>query len=188
VPTPAGEAALEWDDGLTTLEGQAILAFDEAHASLDDLFEAASLAEAEGDLDGAARLFDICARADRRDAIAPYNHANIRMAQGEPAQAVLGYQTALARDGRLIEARYNLAQALEAAGKPDAAAAELARVLADDPAYADALFNLAQLRLKAGALGEAKGLFERYLALDPPDDWAATARKAILLCDARLSA
>jgi tetratricopeptide (TPR) repeat protein len=185
---PAGEAVLEWDDGLTTLEGQGVLPLDEAHASLEDLFDAATLAEAEGDLDHAARLFDICARADRRDAISPYNLANIRMAQGAHGPAALGYQTALARDGRMVEARYNLAQALEAAGKQGAAAAELARVLADDPDYADAVFNLAQLRLKAGALGEAKGLYERYLALGPPEAWAATARKAIVLCTARLSA
>jgi len=77
---------------------------------------------------------------------------------------------------------------MEAAGKPGEAAAELARVLADDPAYADAVFNLARLKLKAGDMGEAKGLYERYLALDPPDDWAATARKAIVLCAAELPA
>jgi len=188
VLTPAGEAALAWDDGLTTLEGQGFLPLDEAHASLEELFEAATLAEAEGDLDEAARLFDTCARADRRDAVSPYNYANVRMAQGAHGPAALAYQTALARDGRMVEARYNLAQALEAAGKLGAAAAELARVLADDPDYADAIFNLAQLRLQAGAMGEAKALYERYLALDPPEAWAVTARKAILLCTARLSA
>ena len=61
-------------------------------------------------------------------------------------------------------------------------------MLAADPAYADAVFNLAQLRMKAGAMAAAKALYERYLALDPPDDWAATARKAIPYCAARLSA
>jgi len=184
VLTGAGEAALAWDDGLTTLEGQGVLALDEAHAGVDDLFEAATLAEAEGDLESAARLYDMCARADRRDAIAPYNLANVRMAQGAHAEAALGYQTALARDSRLIEARYNLAQALDAAGKTDSAAAELTRVLDDDPGYADALFNLAQLRMKAGAMSDAKALYVRYLALGPPEDWAAKARKAILLCSA----
>jgi hypothetical protein len=42
--------------------------------------------------------------------------------------------------------------------------------------------------MKAGEMGEAKDLYERYLALDPPDSWAATARKAIALCSAPLSA
>jgi tetratricopeptide (TPR) repeat protein len=186
VLTPSGEAALQWDEGRTTLEGQGVLALDEDHASLDDLFEAAEIAEAEEALDEAARLYDICARADRADAIAPYNYANIRLAQGAREEAALAYQRALARDPKLIEARYNLAQALEAGGKLDAAEAELTRVLAADPTYADALFNLAQLKMKAGAVAEAKALYERYLALGPPDDWAATARKAIAYCAAHL--
>jgi tetratricopeptide (TPR) repeat protein len=187
VLTPSGDAALQWDDGRTTLEGQGVLPLDEDHASLDDLFEAAEVAEAEGALDEAARLYDMCGRADRSDAIAPYNYANIRLAQGARDDAALAYQQALARDPRFIEARYNFAQALEAGGKHDAAEAELARVLAADPTYADALFNLAQLKMKAGAVAEAKALYERYLALGPPDEWAATARKAIAYCAACLS-
>jgi tetratricopeptide (TPR) repeat protein len=171
VLTPGGDAALKWADGLTTLEGQGQLAFDEAHATVDDLFEAA------------ARLYDLCARADRRDAIAPYNHGNIRLAQGAFDQARLAYQRALARDPRFIEARYNLAQALDAEGRPDAAAGELVRVLEADPRHPDAVFNLAQLRMKSGAMGEAKTLYERYLALDPPEDWARTARRALQYCN-----
>lgn len=182
VLTPGGDAALKWADGLTTLEGQGQLAFDEAHASVEDLFEAAAMAEAEGDLDAAARLYDLCARADRRDAIAPYNHGNIHLARGAYDQARLAYQRALARDPKFIEARYNLAQALDAEGRPDAAAGELVRVLDADPRHPDAVFNLAQLRMKAGAMGEAKSLYERYLALDPPEDWARTARRALQYC------
>ncbi|HZZ37376.1 MAG TPA: tetratricopeptide repeat protein [Caulobacteraceae bacterium] len=188
VLTPSGEAALQWQDGLTTLEGQGYLALDEDHAGIDELFEAAALAEAAGELDEAARLYDTCARADRNDAIAPYNYANIRLAQGAHNQAALAYQRALARDASFIEARYNLAQALEAVGKTDEAGVELSRVLDADPTYSDAVFNLAQLRMKAGEMGAAKLLYERYLALDPPEDWATTARKAILYCTARLSA
>ncbi|MBL8556972.1 MAG: tetratricopeptide repeat protein [Phenylobacterium sp.] len=182
VLTPAGDAALKWADGVTTLEGQGQLAFDEAHATVDDLFEAAAVAEAEGDLEAAAHLYDLCARADRRDAIAPYNHGNIRLAQGAFDQARLAYQRALARDPKLLEARYNLAQALDAEGRADAASDELVRVLDADPRYSDAVFNLAQLRMKAGALADAAALYRRYLTLDPPEDWARTARRAILYC------
>jgi tetratricopeptide (TPR) repeat protein len=185
VMTPSGAAALQWPDGLTTLEGQGVLPLDEGHATLDDLFEAAAIAEAEGDLDEAARLYDLCARADRQDAIAPYNHANIRLAQGAHDQAALAYQQALSRDGQFVEARYNLAQALEAAGKPDAAAIELSRVLEQEPGHSDAVFNLAQLRMQAGDMAAAKRLYERYLDLDPPEAWAQTARKAIQYCTAR---
>src|ERR1019366_7383509 len=100
VLTQSGEAALEWQEGRTTLEGQVFLPLDEVHASIDELFEAAALAEASDDLDEAARLYDTCTRADRSDAIAPYNLANIRLAQGFSDQAVLAYQQALARDPR----------------------------------------------------------------------------------------
>jgi len=188
VLTGAGEAALQWQDGLTTLEGQGCFALDEDHASIDDLFEGAALAQAAGDLGEAARLYDLCGRADRDDAIAPYNLGNIRLAQARQDEAVLAYQQALARDASFVEARYNLAQALEAAGKADAARAELGRVLDADPDHPDALFNLAQLRLQAGEMRAAKALYERYLALSPPDAWAATARKAILYCTASLPA
>jgi tetratricopeptide (TPR) repeat protein len=181
VLTGAGEAALQWQEGLTTLEGQGVLPF-EGGDSLDDLFERAALAEAAGDLDEAAQLYDLCARADRGDPIAPYNLANIRLAQGAADEAALVYQRALARDPRFSEARYNLAQAYEAVGKLDAAAVELTRVVGADPTYADAIFNLAQLRMNAGEMAEAKALYERYLALDPPDPWAATARKALIYC------
>jgi hypothetical protein len=188
VLTASGAAALQWTDGLTSLEGQGLLPLDEANAGLDDLFEASAVAEAQGDLEEAARLYDLCARADRGDAIALYNLGNIRLAQGAHDQAALAYQQALARDGRFTEARYNLAQALEAAGKPDAAAQELGRVLDAEPAHSDAVFNLAQLTMKAGDMARAKGLYERYLALGPPDDWAQTARKAISYCAAHLPA
>lgn len=182
VLTRTGVPILQWDDGMTTLEGQGVLPLDEDHASVDDLFEAAALAGASDDLDEAARLYDLCTRADRKDAIAPYNLANIRLEQGRHDEAAIAYQQALARDPRFVEARYNLAKALEAAGKTDAAAVELDRVLGADPRHADALFNLAQLRMQAGELGPAKALYERYLALSPPEEWAATARKAIVYC------
>lgn len=189
VVTPSGSAALQWQDGsLTTLKGQALLPLDEDHPGVDDLFEAAALAEADGDLDQAARLYDQCARADRSDAIAPYNLANIHLAQGDPGKAVLDYRRALGRDADFIEARYNLAQALEAQGKREEAALELGRVLAADPTHADAVFNLAQLKMKAGEMGAAKALYERFLTLDPSAEWAMTARKAITYCAARLSA
>ncbi|MGZ3402771.1 MAG: tetratricopeptide repeat protein [Phenylobacterium sp.] len=188
VLTPSGEAALQWSDGLTTLEGQGVLAFDEAHAGPEDLFEAAAIAEVSGDFAEAARLYDLCARADRKDPIAPYNLGNIRLAEGAFGDAALAYQQALARDSRFIEARYNLAQALEAAGKAAAAAEELERVMAADAAHSDAVFNLAQLRMNAGDMTGAKALYERYLALDPPDEWAQKARKAIQYCTVLLSA
>ncbi|MCW5759499.1 MAG: tetratricopeptide repeat protein, partial [Phenylobacterium sp.] len=62
------------------------------------------------------------------------------------------------------------------------AAGELVRVLDADPRHSDAVFNLAQLRMRQGALADAAALYRRYLTLDPPEEWARTARRAILYC------
>jgi len=186
VLTGTGEAALRWDDGLTTLGGQGFLPLGDDHASLDDLFEGAAIAQAEGDLDTAARLYDQCARSDRKDAIALFNFGNIRLTQGALDEAVMAYQRALKRDHAFAEARYNMATALEAQGKHEAAADLLHRVVMEDPTNADAIFNLAQLKMQAGDLIAAQALFADYLDLDPPDEWAEMARKGLLVCAAEL--
>ena len=185
VLTPSGDAALKWESGLTTLEGQGLLPLGES-ASVEDLFEQAELKEAAGDHDEAARLYDMCAYADRGDPIAPFNLGNIRLAEGKHDEAAIAYQRALARDADFVEARYNLALALEASGKQWQAAEELARILGLEPRHQDAVFNLAQILMRTGNLAEAKLFYERYLDLDPPANWAALARKAITYCTAQL--
>jgi tetratricopeptide (TPR) repeat protein len=187
VVTPSGEAALQWDNGLTTLEGQGFLPFDVQYADVEFLFEQAEVADARGDHDGAAALYERCANADRNDSIAPFNLGNIRLAQARFGEAANAYRRALTRDSGFVEARYNLALALEALGKLDEASEELKNVVDSDPQHSDAVFNLAQIFMKTGEIAEAKVLYERYLTLDPPSDWAATARKAITYCAAQLS-
>jgi tetratricopeptide (TPR) repeat protein len=77
--------------------------------------------------------------------------------------------------------------ALEAKGNVLRALDELKRALDIDPSYSDAMFNLAQIMLKSGDIATAKPLVERYLASNPPAERAAaTARKAIIYCTARL--
>jgi tetratricopeptide (TPR) repeat protein len=188
VLTQSGTAALQWDDGLSTLKGQGLLPLDAGHADLDEMFEAAEIADLEGRKDDAVRLFDMCARADPADAIALYNLGNIHLARNETRDAMLAYRRAIAREPNFVEARYNLALALEAEEKFDEASDALAHLLDIEPAYSDAVFNRARLLMKAGHIAHAKALYERYLVLDPPADWAATARKAIAYCAARLSA
>jgi tetratricopeptide (TPR) repeat protein len=183
-----GQAALQWEHGLTTLEGQFYLPFDEDAATVEDMFEAAALAEDAGDFDEAARLYDMSARVDRTDPIAPFNLGNVRLKTEACDQAVMAYRQALARDPGFVEARYNLSQAYEFAGRPDAARQELVKVLEIEPGYGDALFNLAQLELKRGALAQARALYDAYLASDPPAEWAAKARRALTYCIAQLSA
>lgn len=181
--------ALEWEEGLTRLDGQGLLPLDDDGAApLDDLFEAAAEAEYRGDPGEAERLYDAAARADRKDPIAPYNLGVARLAAGRAGEAALAFRQALARDPKFVEARYNLAAAAEALGKDDVARGELIAALEIEPFYADARFNLAQIELKRGALGEAKAHFERYLETGPPPDWADKARRAILYCATAIGA
>lgn len=189
VPGPDGGALLAWEDGpwaagLTTLEGQGLLPIDDAAPTLEDVFDQAMTAEAGGDDASAERLYWICARADRKDPVAPFNLGNILARRGAQAAAVMQYRLALARDPGFTEAYYNLAVSAEAAGDPETAEAALRAALERDAAYGDALFNLAQLRLEAGDRAEAKGLFTAYLDTDPPADWALKARKALMLIGA----
>jgi tetratricopeptide (TPR) repeat protein len=183
-----GTAALQWEEGLTRLDGQGVLPLDGRALSVDDLFEAAALAECAGDLTGAEDAYERAARQDRKDAIAPYNLGTVRLEAGRLGEAALAFRQAIARDPAFVEARYNLAAASERLGKPDLAREQLAEALKLDPDYADALFNLAQLELKRGALAEAKMHFERYLSHNPPAEWAEKARRAILYCATALSA
>lgn len=181
VAAPGG-AALAWEDGLSTLSGQGLLPLAGESPELEDLFEAAAAAEADGDFALAERLYARCARLDRKDPAAPYNQANALFALARFQEAALAYQQALARDPELAEARYNRAQALEALGRAGEAADELQAALASEPTYAEALFNLAQLRFAAGRLGEARALYERFLAAGPAPEWAAKARRALAYC------
>lgn len=182
-----GQAELQWESGVTTLEGQGVLPLDYQHASVEEIFEAAEVAEAEEDFLLASRLYDMASRADRRDPIAPFNLGNIKLNAELYDQAVMAYQKALVRDPRFAEARYNLAQAYEAQGKAEDARRTLTALLDDAPDHADGRFNLAQLELKRGELLAAKAHYELYLAGDPPADWAAKARRAITYCAAKLA-
>lgn len=177
-----GNAALKWAEGLTGLDGQGFLPLGEDSPSIDDLFERAALAESEGDLDEAGRLYDHAARADRKDPIAPYNLGAVRLAAELCGEAALAFRQAIARDPQFVEARYNLAAACERLDKPDLAREQLIEALRIDSAYADARFNLAQLELKRGALLDARMHFERYLASGPSPEWADIARRAIRYC------
>jgi len=185
---PSGGAALKWDDGLSTLQGQGLLPFDTELDGLDELFDAAQEKEAIGDFDEAARLYDMCARADRTAAIALYNLGNVHLSQKVLTEAILAYRRAIARDPEFVEARYNLALALESTGNLVEALQQLTDVLALEPGYSDAVFNLAQLLLKSDDVAGAKAKFERYLELSPTADSAAVARKALTYCASRLSA
>lgn len=181
-----GHAVLEWEDGQTTFSGQGMLPLGESD-SLEDLFDAALEAEASGDLITARRLYESCARADRRDPIALYNLGNVYMALGESKSAQLAFERAILRDPDFSEARFNLAGLLETLGAQDEALEQLRWIVENAPDFADALFNLAQLELAAGDLDAAEARFRDYISFTGSDGWQEKARKALQLIKLRRS-
>lgn len=157
-----GQAVLNWEDGQTTLRGQGLLPLDE-NAPLDEVFDAAMLADAEGDLHAADRLYRICVQADRKDAIAPYNLGNILARNRQHKEAILSYGRAIARRPDFAEAYFNRAVVSEAMNDFAKAESDLRNAIKIDRDYPDAIFNLGQLRLKAGDNKEATSLFRRFV-------------------------
>lgn len=175
-----GRAVLIWQDGVTEMDGQGMLALDEGDR-VDDLFEQALDAEALGDLNAAQKLFETCAQMNRLDALASFNLGNIRRELGDYDGAVMAFRQAVARDPGLAEASYNLAGVLERQGDIPAAKSALQAAIAADSSFAEALFNLAQLELSAENWLEAKVLFERFLATGFSGPLVGKAEKALRL-------
>lgn len=178
--SPAGAPYLAWDDGATDLSGQGILDLEDLEG-LEILFEEALEAEAMGDLASAARGFDQCRRADKKDPIAPFNLGNVRVAQGDPEGARLAFEIALARDPHFAEAHFNLAALLEQSGQIEQAKTHLSAAIQHAPAYADPHFNLAQLHLKADARAAALSHFQQFMSLAPNHPLSKTAERALTL-------
>ena len=183
-----GQPVLEWDDGVTSLSGQGMLPLDDSD-TLDGLFEQGLEAELEGDLETAARIYETCALADKRDPISPYNLGNVRAAQGRLADARIAYERAIARDSNFAEALFNLAGIFESEGRTQEATERLREAINVDPDYPDPMFNLAQLALQTEDMKQAESYFRRYLDLVAGDGaLAQKARKALHLIEITKSA
>ena len=179
-----GKPLLLWDDGVTAVTGQSFLPLDEG-ARLDDLFEEALEAETLGDLNEAARLYQIITQHDRKDAIGPFNLGNVYLAQKDYKNARLAYQTAIARKRKFPEVHFNLAIVLEAEGKTDAAILSLKTALEFETEYPEALFNLAQLELATGRTKDAQTYFERLLTTACGHVLAPKAKRALSLIQSK---
>jgi tetratricopeptide (TPR) repeat protein len=180
VTDASGRAVLKWDEGTTTLSGQFMLPLEDGD-SLETLFEEALDAEAAGNLDAALRLYETCARADRKDPIAPFNLGNVQSTQGDLVAARLSYERAIARDPDFAEAHFNLAGVLEGLGDPAGAARHLRLALEKDTDFAEPLFNLAQLERAAGRFREAEDLLKLYLLRAGDTPLAEKAERALQL-------
>ncbi len=184
IVSSSGDARLQWDDAVTELDGQGVLPLPD-HPNLDDVFERAMFAEAEGLLEDAVTLYETCTQMDKRDPIAPFNLGNVLFVLGRNKEAERRYSQAIARDAKFSEAYYNRARLHEEVDD-GSAERDLRAALAQDPAYSDALFNLAQLRLRLGDAREALGLFDRFLDLAQDPDWQKIASKARALAAKKL--
>jgi tetratricopeptide (TPR) repeat protein len=180
--------ALRIDGALTELDGQLRLPLGEAgNPGADELYDAAVLAEDNGDWAEAARLYRRCFDVDRGDPTPAFNLANVLCRLGRTGEAQLYLRLAVAIDPALAEAWYNLARLAEEAGDPVQARAHLERALAADPGYGDATYNLAYLCCQTGDYREAARLWERYLSLDAHGPWADKARRGLALCRMQLT-
>ena len=178
-----GTIGVRWGDQVADLSGQLRLPLPEPEShSVDDLFEAAELAEEARDLARAERLYRRCVELDRTDPGAAFNLANLLRAQGRHSEAKLFFCLATEIEPGFAEGWYNLAHLLDAAGRTHEAEKAYGRALEADPKYADALFNAAMLHFRQERYREAGNLWERYLAVDAHGEWAKRARSGLAYC------
>src|SRR5262249_31104144 len=72
-PGPHRSLEVEQPGGRTDKTGQFVLAIDRSQHTPDELFEQAQMAEENGDVAGAERLYRILMKSDQTDASAPFN-------------------------------------------------------------------------------------------------------------------
>jgi Flp pilus assembly protein TadD len=161
------------------LDGQHRLPLGEDEADADSLFEAASLAEQDGDFRLAAKLYAQCLALDPSDSVAAYNLGNTYKEAGDISDARSAYMRAIKLDPSLVEAWFNYGSMLSEHGEVEAARLHLGRAVEIDPDYADPIYNLAALEYDAGRLGEARRWWIRYVELDPDSEWGKRAQRGI---------
>src|SRR5512139_1888281 len=122
-----------------------VLAIHGSQQSPDELFGQAQLAEENGDIAGAERLYRLLMKNDSTDASAPFNLGNLLRAVARNVEAEAALRTATRADPTFAEAWYNLSDLLDEQGRSEAAIECLRTALRVAPDYADALFNLALL-------------------------------------------
>jgi Flp pilus assembly protein TadD len=87
--------------------------------------------------------------------------------QGQLAEAISAWQSAVAHDSHHADARYNLAVAFGASGNTAAAESSYLELLNQQPDHAQALYNLANLKMRQGDAVGAEPHYRRLLAVAP---------------------
>jgi tetratricopeptide (TPR) repeat protein len=183
---PWGSIGQQLGGRLMELDGQFTLPLDEAPISLYDAIAQAETYEAAGAWLEAERLYKIAMRMDRSDPVLPFNLGNVLDARGEEKEAILSYQTAVARAPEFADAWYNLAVISGRNGRLEEAMRYYRAALQAHPDYEDALHNLALLLTKIGRYSEALPLWERLISIAPQA--SRGARESALLCRLEIAA
>jgi tetratricopeptide (TPR) repeat protein len=185
-PGPHRSLEVEQPGGRTDKNGQFVLAIDGSQQSPDELFGQAQLAEENGDIAVAERLYRLLMKNDPTDASAPFNLGNLLRAVARNVEAEAALRTATRADPTFAEAWYNLGDLLDEQGRSEAAIECLRTALRVAPDYADALFNLALLLQRQNQYAEAADYWRRYLANDGQSEWAARARRSLKFCEMQI--
>ncbi|HXV31138.1 MAG TPA: tetratricopeptide repeat protein [Sinorhizobium sp.] len=176
-------------EGMSELDGQLLLDLGTSdETELEELFTEAEAAEAAGDYDEAAAIYQRYLAIDRTDSVAAFNRANCLRAAGCEAEAAHDYIRAIKLDPWFAEAWFNLAGLAGEKGHTHAARRHLEKAISLDGDYADAVFNLAKLEFDAGNLEEARRWWMRYLELDKVSEWARTAERGVQFVNLHLLA
>ena len=185
-PGPHRSLEVEQAGGRTDKNGQFVLAIDGSQHSPDELFGQAQLAEENGDMAEAERLYRILMKSDPTDAAAPFNLGNLLRVVARNVEAEAALRAATRADPTFAEAWYNLSDLLHEQGRSAAAIECLCTALRVAPDYVDAVFNLALLLQQTNQYVEAADNWRRYLAIDCQSDWAARARRSLKFCEMQI--
>ncbi len=130
------------------------------------LAEALALHQA-GQLDPAAKLYLRILQRSPRDFNALHFLGILRLAQGNPGEAIRLIRLALAVDGRFADAHVNLGNALAAQRRFDLAASSYRQALQLDPSLAQAQYNLGKALAETGQGDAAVAAYRAAIRIAP---------------------
>ena len=99
--------------------------------------------------------------------MAHYDLGLIHEARGEPAKAIVEYESEIARNPKTYRAHFNLAKLLAAAGRPADAVRQFEQTVDANPDFGSAFFYLAKARLDLGDLDGAEAAATKGMTLKP---------------------
>jgi tetratricopeptide (TPR) repeat protein len=184
-PDEDGSLVLRFGQGMAELDGQIRLDLDGAATDVERLLTAADQARDAGRPCEAEQLFRRALAGSPNDPEVLFELGSLLCEEAAPAEGIALLQKAAILKPDLADAWFNIGCALERQHRPEEASLAYLRAVAADPTYPDPLYNLGMLDLDRAAYEEAVHWLERYLNLDNRGEWAAKARKGVML--ARLS-